>query len=183
MVKVFVIIYGTERDGSLLHQNPNYFFKNLSVNYKDILPLVLNFDRGEIGKMELPNESLKNQFTCIEISSSHVNPNLFLLRKTLHSSDIDAAISHLRFYLSGRSNKNYGIELEDGSIIDSEGLQDLKHLRQLIECQIEIREENLWLENLPELLKFPNRLLNDTLPVFATQFVSLLQSNGINKEI
>ena len=32
-------------------------------------------------------------------------------------------------------------------------------------------------------LKFPNRLLNDTFPVFATQFVSLLQSNGINKEI
>ena len=164
----------------MLHQNPNYFFKNSNASYKDILPLVLKFDRGEIAKMELPNESLKNQFTCIEISSSHVNPNIFLLMKTLHSSDIDAAISHLRFCLSKRNNKNYGIELEDGSIIDSKGLQDLKHLSQLIECQKEIREENLWLENLPELLKFPNGLLIDT---FATQFVSLLPSHGIDKEI
>ena len=95
-----------------------------------------------------------------------MNPNIFLLKKILHSSDIDAGISHLRFYLSGRSNKNYGIELEDGSIIDSEGLQDLKHLSQIIECQKEIREENLWLENLPELLKFPYGLLNYTFPVF-----------------
>ena len=147
------------------------------------MPLILNFDHEEIRKMELPNESSKNQFTCIEISSLHVNPNIFLLRKTLHSSDIDAAISHLRFCLSERSNENYGIELEDGSIIDSEGLQDLKHLSQLIECQKEIREENLWLENLPELLKFPNGLLNDTFPVFATQFVSLIQSHGTDKEI
>ena len=85
--------------------------------------------------------------------------------------------------MSGRSKKNYGIELEDGSVIDSEGLQDLKHLSQLIECQKEIREENLWLEKLPELLKFPNRLLNDTFPVFATQFVSVLQSHGIDKGI
>ena len=143
--------------------------------------LILNIDRGEIGKMELPNEYLKNQFTCIEISSLHVNPNIFRLRKTLHSFDIDA--SHLRFYLSGRSNKNYGIELEDGSIIDSEGLQDLKQWSQLTECQKKLRKENLWLENLPELLKFPNGLLNDTFPVFATQFVSLLQSYGIDKEI
>ena len=162
----------------MLHQNPNYFFKNSNVNYKDILPLILDFDRGEIGKLELPNESLKNQFTCIEVSSSHVNPNKFLLRKILHSSDIDATISHLRFYLSGRSNKNYGIELGDGSVIYSEGLQDLKHLSQLIECQKEIRTENLWLENPPELLKFPNGLLNDNFPVFATQFVSLLQSQN-----
>ena len=94
----------------------------------------------------------------------------------MHSSDIDAAISHLRFYLSGRSNKNYVIELEDGSIIDSEGLQDLKHLSQLIECQKEIREEN-------KLLKFPNGLLNDTFPVFGTQFVSLLQLHGTDTEI
>ena len=97
-----------------------------------------------------------------------MNPNIFLLKKILHSSDIDTAISHLRFYLSGRSNKNYGIELEDGSIIDSEGLQDLKHLSQLIEFQKEIREVNLWLENLPELLKFPDGLLNYTFPVFGT---------------
>ena len=109
------------------------------------MPLILNFDRGEIGKLELRNESLKNQFTCIEISLSHANPNIFLLRKTLHSSDIDAAISHLRFYFSGQSNKNYGTELGDGSVIDSDGLQDLKHLSQLTECQKEVREENLWL--------------------------------------
>ena len=95
----------------MLHQNPSYFFKNSNVNFKDILPLILNFDRGDIGKLELPNESLKNQFTCIEISLSHANPNIFLFRKTLHSSDIDASISYLQFYLSGRSNKNYGIEL------------------------------------------------------------------------
>ena len=92
-----------------MHQNPNYFFKNSNVNYKDILPLILKFDREEIIKMQLPNESLKNQFTCIDISSLHVNPNIFLLRKTLHSSDVDAAISHLQFYLSGQSNKIHGI--------------------------------------------------------------------------
>ena len=109
------------------------------------MPLILNFDHGEIAKLELPNESSQNQFTCIEISSSHVNPNIFLLRKTLHSSDIDAAISHLRFYFSGQRNKNYGTELGDGSVIDSDGLQDLKHLSQLTECQKEVREENLWL--------------------------------------
>ena len=103
----------------------------MNVNYKDILPLILNFDHEEIRKMELPNESSKNQFTCIEISSLHVNPNIFLLRKTLHSSDIAAGISHSQFYLSGRINKNYGIELEDGSIIDSEGLHNLKHLKPL----------------------------------------------------
>ena len=62
-------------------------------------------------------------------------------------------------------------------------MQDLKHLSQLIECQKEIREENLWLKNLPELLKFPNGLLNDTFPVFGTQFVSHLQSHGIDTEI
>ena len=56
-------------------------------------------------------------------------------------------------------------------------------MSQLIECQKEIRQENLWLEKLPELLKFPNGLLNDTFPVFVTQFVSLLQSHGIDKEI
>ena len=95
------------------------------------MPLILNFDHEEIRKMELPNESSKNQFTCIEISSLHVNPNIFLLRKTLHSSDIAAGISHSQFYLSGRINKNYGIELEDGSIIDSEGLHKLKHLKPL----------------------------------------------------
>ena len=95
------------------------------------MPLILNFDHEEIRKMELPNESSKNQFTCIEISSLHVNPNIFLLRKTLHSSDIAAGISHSQFYLSGRINKNYGIELEDGSIIDSEGLHNLKHLKPL----------------------------------------------------
>ena len=85
--------------------------------------------------------------------------------------------------MSGRSNRNHGIELEDGSIIDSEGLQYLKHLSQLIEYQEEIREGNVGLENLPELLKFPNGLLNDTFPVFGTQFVSLLQSNEIDTEI
>ena len=73
--------------------------------------------------------------------------------------------------------------MEDGSIIDSEGLQDMKHLIQLIERQKEIREENVLLENLPELLKFPNGLLNGNFPVFATQFVSLLQSHGTYKEI
>ena len=119
-------------------------------------------------------------FTCVEIPSSHVNPNIFLLRKTLHSSSIDAAISFLRSYLSGWSNKNYAIELEGGSIIDSERLQDLKHLSQLIESQKEIREENLWLQNLPELLKFTNELVNDT---FETQFVLLLQSHRIDTEI
>ena len=112
-----------------------------------------------------------------------MNPKIFLLRKTWHLSDIDAAISHLRFCLLGRSSKNYGIELEDGSVIDTEGMQDLTHLCQLIECQKEIREENLWLKNLPELLKFPNGLLNDTFPVFGTQFVSHLQSHGTDTEI
>ena len=107
-----------------------------------------------------------------------MNPNVFLLRKTLHSSDIDAAVSHLWFCLSGRSNKNYGIELGDGSVIDSEGLQDLKHLSQLIECQKETREENLWLENLSS-----EWVVNDKFPVFTTQLVSLLQSHGIDKEI
>ena len=52
-----------------------------------------------------------------------------------------------------------------------------------MECQKEIKEENLWLENLPELSKFPNGLLNDTFPVFGTQFVSLLQSHGTDTEI
>ena len=70
--------------------------------------------------------------------------------------------------------------MEGGSIIDSERLQDLKHLSQLIECQKEIREENLWLQNLPELLRFTNGLINDT---FETQFVLLLQSHGIDTEI
>ena len=56
-------------------------------------------------------------------------------------------------------------------------------MNQQIECQKEIREGNLWLENLPELLKFPNRLLNGTFPVFATQFVSQLQSHGTDKDI
>ena len=113
-----------------------------------------------------------------------MNPNTFLLSKAMYSFDINVGISHIRFYLSGRSDKIYGTELDDGSTTDSEGLQDLKHLSQLMECQKEIRGE-LWLENLdlPESLKFPNGLLNDTFPVFATQSFSLLQSHGIDKEI
>ena len=115
------------------------------------------------------------------VSQSH--HRMWTLTYFFEGNNIDATISHLRFYLSGRSNRNHGIELEDGSIIDSEGLQYLKHLSQLIEYQEEIREGNVWLENLPELLKFPNGLLNDTFPVFGTQFVSLLQSNEIDTEI
>ena len=38
-------------------------------------------------------------------------------------------------------------------------------------------------KKLPELLNFPNGLLNDTFPVFGTHFFSHLQSHGIDTEI
>ena len=75
----------------------------------------------------------------MEIDSPHcVKSNIFELRKTLHSTDIDAAINHIQLYSSSRTNKTYGIQLDDGSIVDLAGLKNLKFLCKLIESQKEV---------------------------------------------
>ena len=51
----------------------------------------------KIGKLKLSEQSLKIQFTWVEIDSSHcVKLNIFELKKMLlHSTVIDAAINHI----------------------------------------------------------------------------------------
>ena len=95
---------------------------------------------------------------------------MFELKKTFHSTDIDAAINHIQFYSSSRTNKTYGIQLDDGSIVDLAGL---KNLCELIQSQKEVKEENQLLRDVSHLMKFPNGILNEDFLVTAIQFLSL----------
>ena len=120
----------------------------------------------------------------MEIDSSHcVKSNIFELRKTLHSTDIDAAINHIQLYSSSRTNKTYGIQLDDGSIVDLAGLKNLKFLCKLIQSQKGVKEENQWLGDVSHLMKFSNGILNEDFLVTATQFVSLIQAHQDDEEI
>ena len=111
----------------MLQHDPNFILQLPNLNVTDIISLVSNFDRTKLGKLKLPDESLKNQFTCVKIDSPHcVKSNIFDLKKALHSTNIDAAINHIQFYSSSRTNKTYGIQLGNGSIVDLAGLKNLK---------------------------------------------------------
>ena len=114
----------------------------------------------------------------MEIDSPHcVKSNTFELKKTLHSTDIDAAINHIQFYSSSRTSKTYGIQLDGGSIVDLAWLKNLKLLCKLIQSQKEVKEENQWLREVSHLMEFPNGILNEDFLVTATQFVSLIQTH------
>ena len=160
----------------MLQHDPNIISQQSNLNVTDIISLASNFDRTKLGKLKLPEESLKNQFTCVKIDSPH-------LKKTLHSTDIDAAINHIQFYLSSRTNKTSGIQLDDGSIVDLAGLKNLKFLCKLIQSQKEVKEENQCLRDVSPLMKFPNGILNEDFLVTATQFVSLIQAHQNDEEI
>ena len=82
----------------MLQYDPSFILQQPNLNVTDIISLVSNFDRAKLGKLKLPEESLKNQFTCVKIDSPHyVKSNLFELKKTLHSTDINGAINHIQF--------------------------------------------------------------------------------------
>ena len=107
----------------------------------------------------------------MKIDSPHcVKLNIFELKKALHLNDIDAAINYIQFYSSSRTNKIYGIQLDDGSIVDLAGP---KFLCKLIQSQKEVKEENQWLRDVSHLMKFPNGILNEDFLVTAIQFLSL----------
>ena len=168
----------------MLQYDPSFILQQPNLNVTDIISLVSNFDRAKLGKLKLPEESLKNQFTCVKIDSPHcVKSNLFELKKTLHSTDINGAINHIQFYSSSRTNKTYGVQLDDGSIVDLAGLKNLKFLCKLIQSQKEVKEENQWLRDLSNLMKFPNGISNEDFLVTATQFVSLIQAHQDDEEI
>ena len=79
----------------------------------------------------------------MKIDSPHcVKSNMFELKKALQSTDIDVAINQIQFYSSSRTNKVYGIQLDDGSIVDLAGPKNLKFLCKLIQSQKEFKEEN-----------------------------------------
>ena len=118
----------------MLQHDPNFILQLPNLNVTDIISLVSNFDGTKLGKLKLPEESLKNQFTCVKIDSPHcVKSNICDLKKTLHSTDIDAAINHIQFYSSSRTNKTYGIQLDNGSIADLAVLKNLKFLCKSIQ--------------------------------------------------
>ena len=75
-----------QRDSNLILQQPN-------LNVAGIISIVSNFHTAKLGKQKLPEESLKNQLTSVEIDC--VKSNIFQLKKWLHSTDIDAAINHI----------------------------------------------------------------------------------------
>ena len=165
----------------MLQYDPSFILQQPNLNVTDIISLVSNFDRAKLGKLKLPEESLKNQFTCVKIDSPHcVKSNIFELKKTLHSTDINGAINHIQFYSSSRTNKTYGIQLDDGSIVDLAGL---KNLCELIQSQKEVKEENQLLRDVSHLMKFSNGILNEDFLVTATNFVSLIQAHQDDEEI